>query len=315
MKRLLARANAVGDRVAEWLLSGSTLETVRILTLLLLLMHGPKDWYVRTPLIILSVTGIVIRAARSSPAFWFAISMFIIAHNMVSWANVDNHKWLMGWWCVALGMTALAPVEAQLKVIKFNARLLLGLCFAFATIWKLISVDYMDSTFFKFELLTDSRFRDAAQYVGRVDGEDLKENRKIRDQYKRSYRKDAEPSESFTLVSSPLVDLMAIGMTWWTIFIEGLIAVVCLWPGDRLVAIIRTTVVLVFAATTYLLAPVLGFGWMVVLMGFAQCPEKYKKLQASLLVVLGLFYIYRMKLGPMYLKAAEAGFDEMARFF
>jgi hypothetical protein len=173
----------------------------------------------------------------------------------------------------------------------------------------------MDSTFFKFELLTDSRFRDAAQYVGRVDGEDLKENRKIRDQYKRSYRKDAEPSESFTLVSSPLVDLMAIGMTWWTIFIEGLIAVVCLWPGDRLVAIIRTTVVLVFAATTYLLAPVLGFGWMVVLMGFAQCPEKYKKLQASLLVVLGLFYIYRMKLGPMYLKAAEAGFDEMARFF
>ena len=74
MKRLLARANAVGDRVAEWLLSGSTLDTVRILTLLLLLMHGPKDWYVRTPLIILSVTGIVIRAARSSPAFWFAIS-------------------------------------------------------------------------------------------------------------------------------------------------------------------------------------------------------------------------------------------------
>lgn len=313
--KLLARANAAGNRVAEWLLGGSTLDTVRILTLLMLLMHGPKDWYVRTPLILLSIAGIVIRAARSSPAFWFTISMFVLSHDIVSWANVDNHKWLMGWWCVALGMTALAPVESQLKVIKFNARLLLGLCFAFATIWKLLSVDYLDSTFFKYELLTDSRFRDAAQYAGRADIEDLKENRKIREEFKKSYRKDVETAESFTLVSGPLIDLLAIGMTWWTIFIEGLIALVCLWPGDRLIAMIRTMVILVFAATTYLLAPVLGFGWMVIVMGFAQCPEKYKKLQATLLVVLGLLYIYRLKLGPMYTKAAEAGFDEMARFF
>jgi hypothetical protein len=74
-------------------------------------------------------------------------------------------------------------------------------------------------------------------------------------------------------------------------------------------------VILVFAATTYLLAPVLGFGWMVIVMGFAQCPEKHKKLQASFLIVLGLIYLYRLKLGPMYQRAAEAGIDEMARLF
>jgi hypothetical protein len=264
---------------------------------------------------VLCVAGIIVRAARSSPALWFTISMFVLAHDIVSWADVDNHKWLMGWWCVALGMAALAPAESQLKVIKFNARLLLGLCFAFATIWKLFSVDYLDSTFFEYELLTDSRFRDASHYVGRVEIEDLKENRKSVHEFQKSYRTDLETPESITLVSNRLIDLLAIGMTWWTILIEGAIALVCLWPGDRLIAIVRAMVLLVFAATTYLLAPVLGFGWMVIVMGFAQCPERYKKLQASFLVVLGLLYIYRLKLGPMYFKAAEAGMDEMARFF
>ena len=312
---LLARANSAGNRIAGFLVAGSTVETVQLLTLLMLLLHGPKDWYIRAPLVLLCISGIVIRAARSSPALWFAIAMFVLAHDIVGWADVDNHKWLMGWWCVAVGMTALAPGNFQLKVIKINGRLLLGLCFAFATVWKLLSADYMDSTFFKSELLTDSRFRDAAHYVGGVEMEDLKENRKSRHGFRKSYRKDAEPLESVTLTSGDRIDALAIAMTWWTLFIEGLIAVVCLWPGDRLIAIIRSMVVLVFAATTYILAPVMGFGWMVIVMGFAQCPEQYKKLRASFLIVLGLLYLYRLKLGPMFEKTTEIGIDEMARFF
>jgi len=312
---LLARANSIGNRIAEFLLTGSTLETARLMTLLMLLLHGPKDWYVRTPLILLSIAGILVRAARSSPALWFAIAMFVLAHDIVGWEGVDNHKWLMGWWCVALGMTALAPEKFELKVIKINARLLLGLCFAFATVWKLLSADYLDSTFFKFELLTDSRFSDTAHYVGGAETEDLKENRKSRKDLHKSYRKDAEPVESITLSSGPRVDLLATAITWWTIGIESSIALFCLWPGNRRIAIIRTMVILVFASTTYLVAPVLGFGWMVIVMGFAQCPEQYKKLRASFLVVLGLLYLYRLKLGPMFLKTAEVGIDEMTRFF
>jgi hypothetical protein len=312
---LLARANSVGNRVAEFLLTGSTVDLARLMTLLMLLLHGPKDWYVRTPLILLSITGILVHAARSSPHLWFTIAMFVLAHDIVNWEGVDNHKWLMGWWCIALGMTALAPREHELTVIKVNARLLLGLCFAFATIWKLASADYMDSTFFKFELLADSRFRDTAHYVGGAETDDLKENHKLRREIRRSFRKDAEPVDSVTLSSGPRIDLLATAITWWTIFIEGAIALLFLWPGDRLIAILRTMVILVFAATTYLVAPVLGFGWMVIVMGFTQCPEQHKKLRASLLVVLGLLYIYRLKLGPLYTKTVEIGIDEMVRFF
>ena len=104
-------------------------------------------------------------------------------------------------------------------------------------------------------------------------------------------------------------------MTWWTLFIEGCIALFCLWPGDRLVAIVRTGFVLVFVATTYLLAPVLGFGWVVIAMGFAQCPEQHKKLRAAFFVTIALLYLYRMKIGPMAIKTAEQGLQEMSRFF
>jgi type III secretory pathway component EscS len=173
----------------------------------------------------------------------------------------------------------------------------------------------MDSTFFKWELLTDKRFRDASHYVGGMEKSDLRENRKLESELKKSYRRDAEPLDSVTFNSVPAVDLLAVGMTWWTIFIEGLIALFCLWPGDRIIAVLRALVVLVFAATTYLLAPVLGFGWMVILMGLTQCPEQHRKLRASLLLVLGLMYLYRLKLGPMLLKTAEVGFAEMARFY
>lgn len=312
---LLKRANELGDRIADALLTRSTVDLIRILTLLMLLMQGPRDWYVRAPMILLGLAGIVLPAARSSPRLWFALAIFILAHDIVNWSTVDNHKWLMGWWCLAMGLIACAPQASQLSVLQVNARLLLGLCFAFATLWKLLSVDYLDGTFFKWELLTDKRFRDAAHYVGGMDRGDLEDNRKLESDIEKSYRKDAEPVDSATLVSVPRIDLLAIAMTWWTIFIEGCIALFCLWPGDRIIAIIRGLVVFVFAATTYLLAPVLGFGWMVIVMGLAQCPEQHRKLRASLLLVLGLIYVYRLKLGPMLLKTAEVGFAEMARFY
>jgi len=312
---LLTRAEELGDRIAKALLTGSMVDLSRTLTLVMLLMSGPKGWYVRTPLILLAIAGIILPAVRSSAGFWFAIAMFILAHDIVSWAEVDNHKWLMGWWCLAMALTALAPQKTQLKVLQTNARLLLGLCFAFATLWKLLSADYMDSTFFKWELLTDKRFRDASHYVGGMEKSDLRENRKLESELKKSNRRDAEPLDSVTLNSVPRIDLLALGMTWWTIFIEGLIALFCLWPGDRIIAILRALVVLVFAATTYMLAPVLGFGWMVIVMGLTQCPEQHRKLRAGLLLVLGLMYLYRLKLGPMFLKTAEVGFAEIARFY
>jgi len=312
---LLARATERGDRIADFVLERSTLDIARLLTLLLFILHGPKGWYVKVPLIILSITGILIREVRSSPGFWFTIAMFMLAHDIVGWSSVDNHKWLYAWWCIALGMTALAPPESQLSVIKINARLLIGLAMAFAVVWKLLSVDYLDGTFFKWELLNDSRFRGVAQYVGGMDEQALNKNRDIRRSIHKSFRKDPKPIESAKMNSGPRIDAIALAMTWWTIIIEFLFALSCLWPGDGSIARLRALTILVFIATTYLLAPVQGFGWMVIVLGFVQCPEQYRKLRASFLLSLVLIYLYRMDLFAMLIQTSERGIGEMIRFF
>jgi len=312
---LLRRTSERVDRIAKDLLSGPPVDLVRILTLMMLLLHGPTEWYVRNPLVLLGLAGLVFPAARSSPRLWFPIAAFLLAHAIVGWASVDNHKWLMGWWSLAMGLTTLAPQKSQLRVLQTNARLLLGLCFAFATLWKALSFDYLDSTYFRWGLLVDPRFESAALYVGGAKASDLEENRKLYKDVDESYLWEAEPVDSITLSSGPRIDLIALTITWWTILIEGSIALLCLWPGGRLVAIVRSLIVLVFATTTYVMAPVLGFGWTVILLGFAQCPEQHRKLRAGFLLTVGLIYFYRLKIGSMLVKTAEYGFAEMTRFY
>jgi hypothetical protein len=311
----LARANELGDKLADTLLTRSTLDIVRILTLLVLIQHGPKDWYVRVPLTILVLFGIIVRELRAKPWFWFVIASFILSHDIVTWPGVDNHKWLMGWWTGAMWMVHLAPQASQLAVMKVNARLMLGLVFTLATLWKIWTPQYMEGSFFEYELLADKRFKEAAIWVGGATDEGLDKNRDMKNDLLTSYRKDAEPLEFVGFESGEYVDLLAVGMTWWTIAIEGALGVLALWPGNGMIAIARTLVALAFTASTYLLAPVMGFGWMVIILGFGQCPERYKKLRVSFLFVLAIIYVYRMNLVDFGFAFSEQEFSELVRFY
>jgi hypothetical protein len=60
-------------------------------------------------------------------------------------------------------------------------------------------------------------------------------------------------------------------MTLFTVAIEALLAVAFLWTPDRGVSRIRDASLLVFCATTYTVATVEGFGWLLIAMGVAQC--------------------------------------------
>ena len=61
-----------------------------------------------------------------------------------------------------------------------------------------------------------------------------------------------------------------------------------LWPGTGGVARQRHLVLAVFCATIYAIAPVVGFGWLLLVMGVAQCePER----TAVRTVYLGLFFV------------------------
>ena len=60
-------------------------------------------------------------------------------------------------------------------------------------------------------------------------------------------------------------------MTFWTVGIEGFVALTFLWPCDRGPSRLRDAGLLVFCATTFAAATVAGFGWLLIAMGIAQC--------------------------------------------
>src|SRR5262249_24234624 len=81
--------------------------------------------------------------------------------------------------------------------------------------------------------------------------------------------------ESQQLYSSDTVRRLAFIATWWTVIIEGLKGALFLIPWDgKLVFFCRNFALIVFCLTTYIIAPVPGFGCTLTCMGMATCLER-----------------------------------------
>jgi hypothetical protein len=59
-------------------------------------------------------------------------------------------------------------------------------------------------------------------------------------------------------------------LTWWTLAIEGAVALAFLSRGTSLLGRHRDHLLITFTVSTYLAAPVLGFGWLLLVLGLAQ---------------------------------------------
>jgi hypothetical protein len=61
----------------------------------------------------------------------------------------------------------------------------------------------------------------------------------------------------------------------------------------------RNAALLFFAATTYFVAPVRGFGWMLMLLGMAQCRDDQRHLRLAYLAALVLIQAYTLPVGAI----------------
>jgi len=176
----------------------------------------------------------------------------------------DNHAYLLCYWCatLALGLASNEPGRA----VASGARVLIGLAFAFATLWKLaLSPDFLDGTFFRVTLLTDPRFADLARIAGGLAPDALAAMREALLEHA-----DVEVATWAALDEPASLRRLAGALTLWTAAIEAAVALGFLWAfvrGPRPVA----DALLVFCVTTYAVAPVAGFGWLLLAMGMAQC--------------------------------------------
>ena len=87
--------------------------------------------------------------------------------------------------------------------------------------------------------------------------------------------------------------LVAQILTYFTVVLEGLVALSFLWSVRRGISMYRDIFLIVFCITTYAIATVEGFGWLLIAMGVAQTEPDRWKTRIAYITVYGLIIFYR----------------------
>jgi hypothetical protein len=177
---------------------------------------------------------------------------------------------------LAIGL-ALGSINA-ISVLGRSSRLLIGLAFLLAVIWKgVLSPDYLDGRFFRVTYLTDPRFENVTMHVGNFTTDQLAESRK----YLQPLPEGGMRAEVPRLHNTPSFTALVYFSTWWTIFIEALCAFFFLFPFRERIGIVPQLLLLAFCVCTYAVAPVAVFGWILLTIGLASVDADNRSLRAA----------------------------------
>jgi hypothetical protein len=261
------------------------------LTVMVLLLNVPDIWYLRVPLIVISVLGLAWPQALRTTQYWFCMATLLGATVYFNWDSADNHQYLFVYWCLALCAAFSLPAAQQQEALAISSRRLLALCMLLATLWKVATPQYMDGTFFEYTLLADPRFADLSRAAGGMASMTLADNRELLALVTEGHARGLEVNE-VTLGRVPRAEHLALALTWWTVLIEGALAVLFFLPHRPAIARFRNAALIFFAATTYSVAHVRGFGWMLMLLGLAQCTADEKRWRWAYLGAFVLIQLY-----------------------
>jgi hypothetical protein len=261
-------------------------DPVLTLTAIVLLLRPLDVWWVTAFVLTAACLSLLSRTVRRAPLTWILLALFVGARIVVLWPLSDNHIYLLAYWCLAIGLALSSAAPAA--TLSSSSRWLLGGAFGMAVLWKaVLSPDYVDGRFFRVTLLTDQRFADAALVFGGLSRDQMAQNRAFLDPLPNG----AELLTPPPFVEPPRLRAFAAVTTWSGLILEGLIALTCLIPLTRL-DIARHALLLAFCITTYALAPVAGFGWLIATMGLAQCRPRQRLLLGAYVAVFILILMY-----------------------
>ena len=264
------------------------LDVVLRLTLLDLLLRPIGDWTLRFPILGLAAAGLLIPAFLRRRELWAALTLLTGIRVALDWPLPDNHAYVLCYWCLAITLSRFAR-DGQ-RVLELNGRWLLALVFGFATLWKLLlSPDFADATFFRGTLLLDPRFEGFTRLVGGLSAPQI-------DAARAALERHADGGMLAPVAAtlpSARFEFVAQLMTAWTLAIEAALAIAFCWPKDRGLSKLRDALLIAFCATTYAVATVEGFGWLLIVMGLAQCAAERTRTRVAYLATYALILFYR----------------------
>jgi len=266
---------------------GGVADPVLTLTAIILLLRPFDVWWVAPFVLVAACLSLVLRAVRRAPITWLLLAVLVAARIVFVWPLSDNHIYLLGYWCLAIGLALSGPAPAA--TLATSGRWVLGAAFAMAVLWKaVLSPDYVDGRFFRVTLLTDERFADASLVFGGLTRDQMAENRTFLEPLPEGAVLLHPPA----FVEPPRLRAFAAVATWGGLALEALIALLCLIPAEGRMLVARHAALLLFCTTTYALAPVAGFGWLIATIGLAQCRPKQQLLRGAYISVFLLIVLY-----------------------
>ena len=254
------------------------------LTLIDFILKPVGDIKVRFFIIAIACIGLIFPGQLKNRHLWTGLAIFTGLRLIISWPLSDNHAYLLFYWCLAVTV-CLYSGDVK-RFLSINARYLIGLAFAFATLWKLfLSPDFADGTFFSVNMLVDPRFEDFTKLV--VGLSDAKFNelhdfvrQHVDGQIMGNIIPPEIPARLFTV---------SYFLTYYTLIIESLVAVAFLWPLNKGLSKYRDYILLLFCITVYSVATVEGFGWLLLAMGVVQVYES--GFRTRVLYILAFFIV------------------------
>ena len=259
------------------------------LALVTLVLHPIGTGLVRPAVTGLALAGLLVPRALGWPAFWLGLAGLCGLRVALDWPLSDNHAYLLAYFCLAVGVAPLA--HERDAALAWNARLLIGLAFLFAVGWKLAAPDFLDGRFFRVSLLADPRLEPAARLAGGLDADALAAWR-------------AFLTEPHVGIAAPIETArfraIALALGYAALALEAAVALAFLWPPGRGPSRLRDPLLLGFCATTYAIAPVAGFGWLLLSLGLVQGESEARWRPWAYLAVFALVLVYRASSGEAF---------------
>lgn len=281
----------IRERLNEQLDAYVTLATspggvVTVLTLGITLSSPPRGAWLVTPL--LALVGLFFLPAVHRNWRYWAILTAVTASGVLTHPilDLDNHHFLHLYWLLAMTL-ACTGHDPQLLLAR-SGRLLIGWLFTFATLWKLMTSDFVDGSFLTYVLSTDLNATRLPNMLGLVDQATVTDNVASAAAMAELVLDPTATSSTAVLEVPEVVMLLGRPLSLATLALEAAVALTFLLPLRGRWTRWREASLFAFLLVTYPALPVLSFAALLLAMSLAASTLRSPIAQVS---HLGMFLI------------------------
>jgi len=260
-------------------------------TLFLLVYWGFEDGLAKIAVQLALLTVVLRPALLESRVLWLVLSVVNTVALVDGWVAADNHKYLTVYWVYVVTL-AVGVSDRKLgeTILAWHGRFFLVFVFCAAAVQKTISPTYMSGEMFEMRLLIDERFKAFGHLLGL-------DKAVAETAYELSARLRNPMTEfegsAVALPSTDRIRTLGLVITWYDLLIQYAIGLIFI-PGRGITDRIGHYLLLFFIFTTYLPAPVYGFGWLLAIYGLCLSWKKYPAFNIAYTVSFVAILIYQL---------------------